>query len=332
MIDQVMICGIRRGPELVSAIDINQMAGRCGRSYNASDKGIVTLFASSVDYQKASSLFLCDMPDVKSQMLDVDLCSLHILPNILCGDVHDQSSTDEWFSRTLAYFQGKRLKFHVLYDYLLSNRAIKGDSTSFCCTALGEVACMFYYGPEQMNILCTKLEELVSRDLVLDASSMSWCLSYSKSRQIGWRKLQGEAWESLESSLSSRSMALEEKEMHAAFCYYCMFHGMRPKDFRSDMSKYRGEAGRLFGAMKKMNQLYNFGIEDELLVMSTRLFEGVSFEVAKFMLESGVRNKMHAMKFMDFGITDKDSLRDKLEMIRDFGDERLFAEARKLLS
>lgn len=331
MIDRVFICGVRRGPELVSAIDINQMSGRCGRSYNISDRGIVTLYVSNSDRDVAERMFMCDMPEVKSQMMDLDQCSLHIIPNIVCGDVHSKASAEFWFSRSLAYFQGKRLKFDVLFKYLIDNKAIKGSEDDFCCTKLGEICSLFYYGPEQINILYSKLEELVARDLVLDECCLSWCLAYPRIGEQSWRHLQGEIWDALESGLSSRSLVLEKSEQHRAFCYYCLFNGTAPRDFRHDIMACRSEAGRVFGAMKKLSVLYNFGIEDELLVMETRMRHGVSFDVAKFMLESGVKNKIYALKFMEFGIVDKESLKDRMDYVRGYGDLRLVAEAERLL-
>ena len=98
MIDEVVVCGVRRARELVEAGEIKQAIGRAGRSYTKAGKAVVLCPSSDAPY--AERCLNEDTPPIRSEMTTVEEVSFHVLPWI--DRIYDEDSFRKWYSRSLA--------------------------------------------------------------------------------------------------------------------------------------------------------------------------------------------------------------------------------------
>ena len=137
MIDEVVVCGVRRARELVDAGEIKQAIGRAGRSYTKAGKAVVLCPSSDAPYAE-KCLNEC-APPIKSEMTTVEEVSFHVLPWI--DRVYDEDSFKKWYSRSLASVQGAEVRWSEVAKYLLDTGCIKEE---YELTEFGRISTRMY--------------------------------------------------------------------------------------------------------------------------------------------------------------------------------------------
>ncbi len=143
MIDEVIICGVRRARELVDIEEIKQAIGRAGRSYTKAGKAIIVCPSGDADY--AEQCLNAETPPVKSELTTVEEVSFHVLPWI--DRVYDEESFQKWYSRSLASVQGNQLRWADVSKYLLDTGCIDEE---YNVTEFGRISIKMYYTPARL--------------------------------------------------------------------------------------------------------------------------------------------------------------------------------------
>jgi helicase len=164
---RVVIVGVHRGLEEVEQFDIKQECGRSGRvGLDPRGDAYILVPERKSDYHIDR---LSQPALIRSRLLDCiggekeensaneakkethyKVLAFHLVSEIHHGDVRTKEDVKKWFSKTLAYFQLRKISENVL-DSTISDLkkfgAIKEEDGILKCTSVGTVASMFYYSP-----------------------------------------------------------------------------------------------------------------------------------------------------------------------------------------
>lgn len=318
MIDKVVICGIRRGNQLISSNEIQQCCGRAGRSYTESGEAI--LLVPSDDYIKAQDKMFGKMPPIESVMDEVDNAAFQVLPMILKQQVYDESTFYIWFDKTLAKTQGKMVKYDDIIEYLKENECIAFFDNHVVVNELGEISSKFYYSPERVKKLKDNLIDIFESNQLYDSIALSWLFAND-------RVVVGNADEialgEYKSKLHSLGYSFQHGELCHGYVFYCLLNGLRPKWLKYVINGEYDDFDRLINALKRIAFLMKYNIEKELDIICLSVKKRVTIEVASKMYEFGINQKGNILELLDFGINNQDDLIRKREIIREYGSEKL---------
>ena len=310
MIDKVIICGIRRANQLISANEINQMCGRAGRSYTSSGEAII--LSSSDDYKKSEEILYGKLPPIESVMDELENISFHVLPMILYQKVYNEKSFYEWYEHTLSYIQGKTVSYKEVIDYLLEQECIAYFRENVIVNELGEISSKFYFPPRRIKLLKDRLEELIINENLDDEYSCSWLFSYDR---IILGTVDEYALSNYKSELLNKGYIFNNGELIHGYVYYCLFTGIRPKWLKYTINGEYDDFDRLINACNNICLVKRYKIEKELLKMQYSVKKRVNFNISKIMCELDIYTKKYILELIDLGIKSKkdiEFMRDKI--------------------
>ena len=175
MIDKVLILGIRRANQLIPDHEINQMIGRCGRSYTES--GEATLIVPEKDFEVANRYLQGKPKPITSSFFEEENITFHVLPMIYHKIVYDEATFNAWYSRSLSYLQGKVVKWNDLQNYLRENNCIIENDGRVSLSEFGEISYRYYFTPERITYLKEKMQIIETGRNQKDPVAISWMLS-----------------------------------------------------------------------------------------------------------------------------------------------------------
>jgi hypothetical protein len=73
---------------------------------------------------KVNEYYYGDDNTVNSNLIDIDMISFHILPDILENKVKSIIDVKNWYEHTLAFVQGNKTDENAIYNHLVSNECI----------------------------------------------------------------------------------------------------------------------------------------------------------------------------------------------------------------
>jgi len=178
---RVIIFGWHRGMKQVSELDIIQETGRAGR-LGLDDKGDAYILTPSREIN-AYKAKIENMRDIESCLNNKYNLAFHITAEIAGGEITDLDSCKQWFSRSLAYLQNKKLDSQLLENIintLISMKIIKEKNGKFVINQLGLISSWMYFNPYDIYAWYSNFNEIFKRKLFDDAS-ISWALTHNTS-------------------------------------------------------------------------------------------------------------------------------------------------------
>ena len=171
----VIICGVR-GPTGVDLAQIKQMGGRAGRGKK--DINATVHIVAEEDCISALS-GLDSAPPISSVFDEERAVSFHLLSKI--DELKSKENVEKWFSRSLAYAQGKKPNFDAIFERLVKLQLCEGYKEKnlqlFRLTGLGEVCKRYYFSPEAVFCWKEKFSTLFVNNDFCDECAIAWALA-----------------------------------------------------------------------------------------------------------------------------------------------------------
>lgn len=319
MIDEVIICGVKRAREPVEIGEIKQAIGRAGRSYEKSGRAIVLCPSSDMEY--AEKCLYEETSPVKSELVTVPVVAFHVLPWI--DRVHDEDSFKNWYSHSLASMQGGVVEWKDVMAYLLDTGCIDEECN---ITKFGRISVRMYYSPDRLLTMKERLLEAEANDNLKDILTLSYIFA---SEHVALSNV--EAWELSEykSSLFGNGYSFEHGELiHGFACYCAMMGGMVPKWIRHVVSQVRNDLPRLFTALGMIAESEGLkALADEIKLACIMATKKVDESVARTMLDFSLKKRSTAMELhQEFGVYCRADLKAKEDDVSDNGSNSLLNE------
>lgn len=318
MIDEVIVCGVRRARELVDVGEIKQAIGRAGRSYTKPGTAIILCPSSDASY--AERCLNEETPPVRSEMTTVGDVAFHVLPWI--DRVYDEDSFQRWFSRSLASVQGVGMHWSEVSGYLLEMGCINEE---YELTDFGRISVRMYYSPSRLLRIREKLLEAEANENATDIVTLSYIFA---SEHIPLSNV--EAWELSEykSSVMGNGYSFSGGELMHGFAYWCAMNGgIVPKWIRHVVSQIRDDLPRLFGATEMLAESEGLKeLADGIRIAGIGAMRKVPVETAAVMDEFGLNGKTAASELAGMGIITKVDLKGREEEVERYGSEALVKE------
>ena len=318
MIDEVVVCGVRRARELVDAGEIKQAIGRAGRSYTKAGKAVVLCPSSDAPY--AAKCLNDGTPPIKSEMTTVEEVSFHVLPWI--DRVYDEDSFKKWYSRSLASVQGAEVRWNDVAKYLLDTGCINEE---YELTDFGRISTRMYYSPKRLCHLREKLLEAEHNGNATDLFTLSYVFA---SEHIPLSNV--EAWELAEykGEVLGNGYSFSGGELMHGFAYWCaMSGGIVPKWIRHVVAQIREDLPRLFSATEMIAESEGLlALADDLRIAGIGATRKVPVEIARIIDEFGLKQRSSALELHKMGIDTKDDLKRHVDDVLDNGSGALIKE------
>lgn len=315
MIDEVIVCGVRRARELVEMGEVKQAVGRAGRSYERSGRAVIVCPSSDAEY--ARRCLEEETPPVKSELTTVGDVAFHVLPWI--DRVYDEESFQRWHSRSLAAVQGCAMSWDDVAKYLLETGCIDEECN---ITDFGRISVRMYYPPSRLCEMKSRLLEAEANGNATDPFTLSYIFA---SEHIQLSSV--EAWELSEykSSVFANGYSFSGGELMHGFAYWCaIVGGITPKWIRHVVSQIRDDMPRLFGAVEMIAETEGLNdLAGQLRVAGIGAMRKVPTDIAGIIDEFGLRQKSSAFELNGLGITTRDDLRKNEDAVIDNGSESL---------
>jgi helicase len=196
----VVVVGVHRGLSEVDELDIIQMSGRAGR-YGIDDEGHVYLIIPEMTTESWKEIFKNPRP-IMSNLRSHQVLAFHVLAEIQNKVITDAKTLLNWYSRSLAYFQGEEFKLEDakgLLDDLEKMEMVINKGTHYILTGLGKVSGWLYFSPYDIYAWYRNFELLFrGRNGIIpltDDTSISWALTDIPSNDWGYipKDVQAEA-------------------------------------------------------------------------------------------------------------------------------------------
>jgi replicative superfamily II helicase len=181
---RVVVAGVHRGMTEVTSMEIIQMVGRSGR-YGIDDKGDAYILIPETDAEYWEER-ISNSENVISRMKNPDVLTFHAISEIVRGTITNRIDLINWYKRTLAFFQDKRVDFELyaedIEDALISLQALKIEEGSYKATGLGKVSAWMYYHPRDVYHWYKSMAKMVENkiDYVNNPLWISYVLSMYK--------------------------------------------------------------------------------------------------------------------------------------------------------
>jgi len=113
---------------------------------------------------------------VCSQFANSEQLAFHILPDIVAGRVNNEATAQEWFSRTLASFQGVKPDFPKAFTLLKETQAITERGYRFEATPAGIISSKLYLHPADVWAWKRNFDSVFDLELEDDDHAIAWAL------------------------------------------------------------------------------------------------------------------------------------------------------------
>jgi len=183
MSDHVIIVGVRRGKERVGTAELKQELGRQGRQQNGlqyrSD-----IILNDDDFEIEKELASKGSYDAVSVLNDLQTFCFHVLPLIVSGEICDRQGLQDFYDKSLASFQEKKLDIEKVLLFLEERKAIFFRSEGrFSADENGIIASNLYLHCGDVKRLRDNFERVSSLDLSSDGA-IAWALGNLETLRI----------------------------------------------------------------------------------------------------------------------------------------------------
>jgi helicase len=227
---RVVIAGVHRGKEEVTAIELLQMAGRAGRM-GLDARGDVH-YLVPLNRVKKWQHRIENPGDVSSQMRSPRILKFHIISEIANGFANTVPELHRWYLRTLAHAQVRETEAAAqerIMDavvMLLQDGAVKlADDGTLTATELGVCANGFYLDPSLLADLVRNFGRVFQSENP-DDPTIAWGLSATRAYDEGWVGNAARVYvDAFMDQLGCYSMSYAQGRYGA--CHWAMLQGSR---------------------------------------------------------------------------------------------------------
>ena len=259
--------------------------------------------------------------EVKSPFGTTDGLYFHLMPEIASGRITDIATAEGWFSRSLAAFQGVKVKFQKVFEKMEAEGSITQIHGVIRPTKVGLIASDLYFHPGDVQAWKDNFTKLFEMGLENDNAAIAWALgtrTYVKSQgDFGnHRFVLGEYKSALPIGLD-----IEKGTMIQVVLWWCAMGGPSAGRLRNQMLELREDMGRIKRALVRLDKEVagwdkgTFFDEMEIMVR-----KGVSVELVPLCKLPGI-TKGRADFLYNSGARDADSIEGILPNIEDELDE-----------
>ena len=321
MIDKVILYDIKCGKNYISTLEARQILGRAGRTYNKFEQGQTYIFCKEDQLDKANQYYYGDDNTVNSNLIDVDMISFHILPDILNNKIKSILDIKIWFEHTLSFVQGNNIDENKIYQHLIHNECI---DQNFNITQIGKLSISYYYSPNRIKVLKEKLLYLLTLE---DYSLMSfaWVFSYYK----GQNKIFHPLYELFSQQVSSKYYL--NGQFNDFFTYYLILNNKSIKKIGSLIGKTRKDFSRLLGLTKKLSKIINVNIDKYLKLIETMLYYRVSIDGAQLMHDIDCYDVNIIRKLLQIQVHNYKQLEYNIDFINNFFESKISDVCNKIV-
>lgn len=324
-VESVVICGIRRAGEVISAEEFRQFSGRAGRK--AGLAGRVTVLCPSEDEDAAYSLVESPEPSVESRFSGVREIAFRILPCV-GNAVHDEESFSRWISRSLRSHQGLAVSasWEEVIAFLNDCGCLDGNLER---TALGDISARMLVRPESLweaDCRCAEVmgiprpsdgAAILSPVLVsyLCAPLMQKRTSSAIPEDVSDRYLRELAMTGLQSEKYSSEGCLAWMLFPESECCSDGEAFQASRDFRIAMREAREDFGRIAAIISALFRARGNSTQcDEMRLWCLAVENRVPLPVARLMAELPTLGRKTAVALADVGVESIEHLRKNPEL------------------
>lgn len=316
MIDKVLILGIRRAKELIPDFEIAQMVGRCGRSYTES--GEATIIVPMEDEEKAFEYMNSKPKNVSSKFAKTEDLCFHFIPEMNFRTSVSESDFQEWYSRSLGSYQGIKVCWDDVCDFLMENECATIQRNKLVLSSLGKISYNYYLRPEQAFRMKSRVEQISIRNEI-DEISLSWALAFSNSYKDLAENMD---FQQYASEISGKGYLFEEDSAEA-FAWFCLLSQKKPKIMRNEIISLKKDSDRMFGALKEICKLLDFQVEDKLDMFLLCAKRGIPKELSNLAMEFPDAKKQILFELDSLGIHNQREMSKKCFQIENYGTNSL---------
>lgn len=271
MSERVIICGVR-SPNGVDLAQIKQMGGRAGRSKRDANP-VVHIVAEE---ECVSSLALIDaVPPVNSAFDDEHAVSFHLLSKI--NDLKSKDNVEKWFSRSLAYAQGKRVDFDSVFERLVGLQVFEEYEEQFRLTRLGEVCKRYYFSPEAVFSWKEKFGKLLENGDSTEDCAIAWALATGRvSFDVGFG-VADELLSQFPGDFRPSSECAPE-----AVLWLAIFNGVSVPGCTSLKKSLKSDWGRISSALRAIDKCCGWNHEWYWDNLNMMVKHGVPYDAVKY--------------------------------------------------
>ncbi len=267
----MIICGVR-SPNGVDLAQIKQMGGRAGRSRRDANP-VVHIVAEE---ECVSSLAMIDaVPPVNSAFDDEHAVSFHLLPKI--NELKSKDNVEKWFSRSLAYAQGKRVDFDSVFERLVGLQVFEEHEEQFRLTRLGEVCKQYYFSPEAVFSWKEKFGKLFENGDSTEDCAIAWALATGRvSFDVGFG-VADELLAQFPGDFRPSSECASE-----AVLWLAIFNGVSVPSCASLKKGLKSDWGRISSTLRAIDKCFGWNHEWYWGDLDTMVKHGVPYGAVKY--------------------------------------------------
>jgi replicative superfamily II helicase len=332
MADRVIVVGVRRGHERITASEISQMVGRAGRKHGG---GICQTHILAEDDDYDDVVFEMSDKDsfkVESKFDSLDGLVFHILPDICNGLVRNPDEAKEWYRRSFASFQGKKVNFDKVFSYLEKTGAIKKDSDGFAATVVGDVATKLYFHPADVGAWRDNFSTLFGMGMECDDLAVAWALGNVPIHRVSGDL--GKQWHIVSECKGNMPPGLDMDDGTSVTIslWWCALCGPSVGKMRNQMLSLRDDFGRIENALISLDKRETkWGMTDFFEDLEARMRRGIPSVLSELCKLPKI-SKNRAAYLYNMGVRDVAGIREIVGSIGDEVDEDFLQALRNIAS
>jgi replicative superfamily II helicase len=178
---RVIVAGVHRGLDIVSELDILQMAGRAGRM-GLDDQGDAYILVPNTEADVHQDRILRPGP-ILSGLRDPSALKFHIIAEFASRECRTKEDIIKWYQRSLAQYQGYEMgpdDINEVVQSLVDDHALRFNGKEYEVTGLGRCASMFYLNPSDLWDYAQNWQKVFAKQDIAD-SEIVWALSHLRS-------------------------------------------------------------------------------------------------------------------------------------------------------
>jgi replicative superfamily II helicase len=309
--DTVIVVGVRRNRERVSASEIRQMIGRAGRRHDGGTSRAIVVVEEEDEADVRQEVSDVESIKVVSAMTDTDIVAFHLLPEVCSGTFVDTKDAEEWYSRGFRAFQGGKVDVTKAFNRLIELEAIQGDS-GYSPTQLGKIASRLYFHPGDIKAWRDNFSQVFDMGLECDDVAIAWALGNVPVTRMGGDF--GNHWEAVELCRAALPLGIEVTKgcITTITLWRYVLGGPPVGKMRNAALTLRADAARICRALAEIDKKdTGWGMDDFFEELAWRLkrgipeniltlcrLEGITKSRALWLYNGGVRGRQDIPNFI----------------------------------
>lgn len=289
---RVIVLGVHRGLEEIDASEAIQECGRAGRpSYDPMGDAYILIPKTKEQYFRNK---LKSPEPIRSQLLEdyggvYKNLAFHLVSEIHHGDVKTKTDVHDWYSRSLAAFQNKKLEDFIIDSTLESlvkcGAIFLQENGEYKASAIGKISSMFYFSPFDVSDLKKNFNELFNRNKEDDDYWVSMALGNLDTNRcnIVTSAEKSEMFRYFQIIQGIFFSKYSEPAIKAGYCYYSLMNGFSSGVLTAIRRNLQFDFPRLIQILKVLDSLsckwdkeywfdmlesrVRYGVKSELLVL-----------------------------------------------------------------